>query len=138
MNSKLFTIAAITIVGLAGCVPSETAKTAPVAKAETPAQKGDIIFNYSSKGTQYKIHARYDTWIKVYGVELTRLSGGSFSGDTSEDAVVQNTIRDAFRSRKICKDGLHPGITQWNYGFIADRGTWGAKVRCSEVQQKNI
>ena len=141
MIIRHFIFAGALLIGLSGCVSTEQAQTAPstpTVPIETAAKKGDIIFNYRANGADYKIHARYDRLLRAYGLELIRLSGAPFTGASSEDKEAQNTIRDAFLSRKICKGGLYPGILQWNYGYIAERGVWGAKVRCTKEKQKNI
>ena len=138
---KYFSIvlAACSAMALSGCMGSSTADPVP-AQAPQPAKvkKNDVVFNYSAGGRTYRLHTRDDTLLRAHGTDMTVVSGPAFTGATSEDALAQNTIRDAFRAQGICKDGQHPGILQFGYGYSTERGAWAAKVRCSEKRQANI
>lgn len=141
MINKLSRIALLSaILPLSGCITG-TAQNAPAAAPVSPvmvaAKKNDVVFNYKANGKTYRVLARYDRILKGYGTALNITSGGTFNGSAIEDREAQNTIRDAFRAQGICKDGLHPGIIQFGYGFSAESGSWGAKVKCSEKRQEN-
>jgi len=139
MKIAIIGATAITLA-VSGCMQAPDTKTATSAPAPKAAKvkKNDIVFNYSANGKTYKLHARYDSILRAYGTALSVVSGAPFTGATAEDAEAQNTIRDAFRAQGICKDGLHPGLLQFGYGYAPDLQSWGAKVRCSDKNQGNI
>ena len=141
MKLKIITAGFIAFA-LSGCVqPSETASTnTNTSPVETEnVKKNDIVFNYSANGKIYRIHSRYDRILRAYGTTVSVVSGGpAFTGSNSEDAEAQNTIRDAFRSQGICKDGLHPGLITFGYGYSAEFRQWSARVRCTDKIQANI
>ncbi|MEL7258023.1 MAG: hypothetical protein AAFN80_09300 [Pseudomonadota bacterium] len=126
---------------LSGCMQSVESET-PAPKEFTPpaakVKKNDVVFNYSANGRTYRLHTRYDGILRAHGMEMTVVAGPAFAGGPEEDAEAQNTIRDAFRAQGICKEGLHPGILALNYGYVPERRSWIAKVRCSEKKQANI
>ena len=143
MTHKFFTTvsALIMAVTLSACGTTDTSQTTAAAAQptqETATRKGDLIFNYSANAKTYRIHARYDWILRSYGTEIRVVSGAPLTGAPSEDAEVQNTIRDAFRAEGVCKDGKHPGILGVNYGYFEQLGAWAAQVRCSDTLQANI
>lgn len=128
------------ILPLSGCMTGtsqNTPVTAPITPVMVTAQKNDIVFNYKANGKTYRVLARYDSWLKGYGTALNITSGEAFDGSADEDREAQNAIRDAFRAQGVCKNGLHPGLIQFGYGFSAETGAWGAKVKCTEKLQAN-
>lgn len=157
--SKLNMISATCLCSLLlGCVatdPSETSSQAP-AKNVYIASLHDLnkmpSFTYSANGKHYLVRYKRDRVFNMIVAVLSVQSGKPFTGDavegveaqniiTVEDAEAQNTIRDAFRSNKMCKDGKHPGILQFGYGpLLVSDGSWiwNSKVRCSKTHQANI
>lgn len=66
--------------------------------------------------------------------------GKPFTGTSADDVEVQNMIRDAYRSLKLCPEGLNPGLTNVGYGpfWHGSVPMWSANLRCTEKVQANI
>lgn len=138
-QKSFFTVSAFVVAAtLTACGSTDSSQTAATATQQTQVRKGDLIFDYSANAKTYRIQARYDRILRSYGMEIRAVSGAPLTGDPSEDAEVQNTIRDAFRAEGVCAEGKYPGILAFNYGYFEQLGAWAAQVRCSDKLQANI
>lgn len=132
-----------TFIFVTGCVSTQETNSSPntsvTSTSEIPVEDDHIIFNHSANGKIYRIHIiAYIRGLRAHQTYLSIVSGKPFNGSLSEDAEAQNTIRDAFRKKGICGEGLHPGMLQLRYQYIPKFGTWAGYVRCSEKRQANI
>ncbi|MCB1427865.1 MAG: hypothetical protein KDJ66_01910 [Nitratireductor sp.] len=84
-------------------------------------------------GQVFGILFRYDPLLRGYGVDFTR-EGTPLSDDSTDDALVQNTIREYF-GRNICSAGYYPGLLGGDFYGSRGDGRWVAKVKCTTKQQ---
>jgi len=130
---------------LTACTSTDTDSLSSTnqAKAQVdPASKGkgirglqELVYT-SDAGETFRIGFVWDGILQGYGTEVSR-DGVPLSADSTDDALVQNTLRDFF-NKEICSPGYFAGITN-PYGAMDSKpGTWGAKIKCTTKQQANI
>jgi hypothetical protein len=144
MNNIISVAAVVAAFTLSGCMgsgdSSQNTPTEPT--AVSMADLGKLkTFDYSANGKAYTFWIKEDKLFKKHKVIVAVKSGKRFTGDSSEDVEVQNTMRDGLRANGMCANGLHPGLIQFGYSSAPlERGDWGwfGFYACSEKFQKNI
>lgn len=135
-------------LGLVGCVASggqETSSAAQKVEVSSPESyksEGFAEYSYKASGKTYTLFVAQ----KARGsfgmdkVHISVRSGAPFTATSSDDAEVQNTVRDAYRALKLCPANSHPGIVNFAYApvIIGDVPTWNVYLRCTDKAQKNI
>lgn len=134
--------------GLAGCMTTGSQDAVGPTQTEKVFSRDQYI-NFGYKELSYSASGKTYTLFVLqkakgnFGMDKVHTfvsQGPSFSGTTSDDAEVQNMVRDAYRALKLCPANLHPGLTNFAYGpiLVGDVPMWNVFVRCTEKVQRNI
>ena len=121
-------------------VPANKTAVASQVTPEFLAKKGFQSITFSASGNSYLVYFKRDRLARADKIVTYVSKGTQFTGTSADDSKVQNMLRDAYRARGLCKQGLHPGLINLGYGPGTDGDIvyWTAYVRCSEKKQANI
>lgn len=124
--SKIVTFGAI--LGLGACSNAQDSGTV------MEASDSDIVkITHNYQGVTYPLDLKWDSILKGFIVISESNSDISWTASEADDIKFQNMARSAFREQ-VCEEGLHPGVLQFGYAFIADFG-WVARVKCTDKFQ---
>ncbi|MEP4036998.1 hypothetical protein [Pseudophaeobacter sp.] len=139
---------AFCVLGVAACnttTDQDTTSAPPQTEAVSPdmyKENGFQEFSYRASGKTYTLlvqrKAKGNFGLDRVHAHVSK--GTPFTATVADDAEVQNMVRDAYRSLKLCPESLHPGIVNLGYGplMVGDKPTWNVFLRCSEKLQENI